>query len=83
VPKSKLSSDPDVIALVNKKVAQVQTDAAKNAMRNYKLLSRTVKEAIGTANLERKVAKSVTEHVLAAIAPLSPATSTTETAAAE
>lgn len=72
MPKISLLQNTEVVDLVNKKVAQAEALAAKAATRTYKSLVRAAKEAIGTANLDRKIAKGLTEHVVTAMSAHAP-----------
>lgn len=78
MPKVKLMENQEVADLVAKKVAQVETTAAKNATRTYKAIVRSMKEALGTANLDRKIVKGLTEHLVAAVSAHAPDAQTAE-----
>jgi len=75
MPKVKLMENDDVKELVTKRVAQVEAAAAKNAQRTYKALVRTMKEALGSANLDKKVVKGLTEHLVSAVSAHAPGAS--------
>lgn len=72
MPKISAMSDPVVADLVAKKIAQTEATASKNAMRSYKGILRSLKEAIGTANLDKKIVKGLTEHLVSAVSVHAP-----------
>lgn len=72
MPKVKLLDDENVVALLDKRVGQAQALAAKDAVRTYKSMVRTVKEALAAVHPDKKVAKTVTTHVLEAMAAHAP-----------
>jgi hypothetical protein len=65
-------TDPAVSELVAKKVGQTQAAADKAAQRLYKSYLRSMREALGTANLDRKIVKGLTEHLVSAVSVHAP-----------
>lgn len=80
MPKILLEKDEAVIALISKRVGQAQALAAKDAIRTYKSIVRTAKEAIAACHQDKKIAKTVTTHVLDAIAVHAPGQETAQAA---
>lgn len=72
MPKITLLSSPEVVELVNKRLGQAEAKAAKDAQRAYKTYLRSMREAIGTANLDRKIVKGLTEHLVSAVSAHAP-----------
>lgn len=67
-----LLAQPEVADLVAKKVSQAEAAAAKNAQRLYKGLLRSMKEGLASANLDRKIIKGLTEHLVSAVSVHAP-----------
>lgn len=78
MPKITALQDPAVVELVAKKVAQAESAAAKSAQRQYKLFMRTMKEALNTANLDKKIVKGLTAHLVTAVSAHEPSAQATE-----
>lgn len=78
MPKLKLLQEPDVVAFIEKRVAQAESAAAKNAQRHYRNIVRSVKEAISTSSVDKKSVKGLTTHVLTALAEHAPAAQAAE-----
>lgn len=72
MPKNSLLTQPEVVDLVTKKVSQAEAAAAKSQQRLYKSYLRAMREALGTANLDRKIVKGLTEHLVYAVSVHAP-----------
>lgn len=83
MPKLKLMDDPGVVDLLNKRLGQASKSAHADAMRLYKGMVRSVKESLTTANLDRKIAKALTTHILGNLEQFSPAAKDDTAQAAE
>jgi hypothetical protein len=73
-----LLAQPEIAELVSKKVSQAEAAAAKNAQRSYKSFLRSMKEGLASANLDRKIVKGLTEHLVSAVSVHAPGASQAE-----
>lgn len=68
MPKIKLLDDPAVVELLNKRVAQIEEKARKDAARHQRGMVRAVREVLVELDLDKKVRKMVSDAVVSAMA---------------
>ena len=73
MPKITALQDSAVAALVAKKVSQAEAKAAKDSQRQYKTFLRAMKEGLSTANLDKKIVKGLTQHLVSTVSAHAPA----------